>query len=145
MGAKVRSVPGITGTAWSRGVRGWWPGEPRAPRRLHGRHIPARVAQDTRGQKAVSEQPSVKAGALGRRRDGVAGWLGCQCLRCRAKEALPEREVSTQTCFLPLTTFSGLSDHPSQGTRSKWEKQHFLHKGIHRCESKSVILSSFAP
>lgn len=138
------------GRPGAEGVRGWWPGEPRAPQgRFHGCHTPARVAQDTRGQKVVSEQLSVKAEALGRLRDGVTSWLGCQCLRyraaSRAKRALPEREVNTQTCFLSLTTFSDLSDHPSQGTRSKWEKQHFPHKGIHRCKSKPVILSSFAP
>lgn len=145
MEAKVRSVAGITGTAWSRGgegvVAGGAQGPTQAPRAPH----PSPCGAGHHKPEGDLRTAVCQAGALGRRRDGVTSWLGCQCLRCRAKKALPEREVNTQTCFLSLTTFSDLSDHPSQGTRSKWEKQHFLHKGIHRCKSKSVILSSFAP
>ncbi|ELR50914.1 Mediator of RNA polymerase II transcription subunit 15, partial [Bos mutus] len=131
--AEVRSAAGITGRPRAEGARGWRPGSPG----LHAGSTgttpqPARVPQDTRGQKAVST-----AVCQGRSARQTQGWshkpLGVLVPQVQSRQqsqgGFPGREVNTQACLLSLTTVSDLSDHPSQDTRSKWEKQQLPHKG----------------
>lgn len=116
---------------------------PRAP------HPSQPVRHRTPEARRQSRQLSVKAGARGRLRDGVTSPLGLLAPQVQSRQqsqgGFPGREVNTQACLLSLTTVSDLSDHPSQDTRSKWEKQQLPHKGIHRRTSKPVTLGSSAP
>ena len=65
--------------------------------------------------------------------------------RQQSQGGLPGRGVNTQACLLSLTTVSDLSDHPSQDTRSKREKQHPPHKGIHRRELGPRLSAALPP